>query len=534
MGRVKSSKLYNLSSLSSRRIFLNNYKPKYLSRGLSSSTEIGLDIPNLKDFSLARNSCFVNNEWFSVTASLTTFQVIDPSTEQVIAKCPDVGAKEANKAIICAHDALHRKDWASLTCRERHDLLMKLFGLMREHESDLANIITRESGKPINEAITEVKYASGFIEWFAEESLRSYGDVIPSPDPKSRYMVVKQPIGVVAIITPWNFPLAMITRKMGAALAAGCTVVIKPAAETPLSALAMGELIHKAGFAPGVVNIITSSVNTAAVGEAFCTSPLVNKISFTGSTVIGKKLMAAAACTLKKMSLELGGNAPFIVFDDADLEAAADGFIKTKFRNAGQTCVCPNRLYVQSKVYNQFVDKVTARMSELKVGPGKELNVTVGPLITAAAREKVMNHVEDAVSKGAVVRLGGKPIIMGNQKGVYYAPTILTGMKPNMLAATEETFGPVVSVFKFESEEDAISLANATEYGLAAYAYTQGLGRAFRVAEKLQSGMVAINSFSVSTHCAPFGGIKESGIGREGSKYGLDEYTEKKFISMTI
>lgn len=488
----------------------------------------------LKDPKLFRPSAFINDEWFSTSPNFHSFDVIDPSEELSITSIPDLGGKEATSAILAAHKAFTESEWSESTVRSRHDLLLKLHELMLENEVDLATIITKENGKPLKESLAEVKYAASFVEWFAEEALRTYGDVIPSPIKSTRYLVIRQPVGVAAIITPWNFPLAMITRKVAAALAAGCTVVIKPAPETPLSALAFAELAQRSGFPKGVINVVTTSSFTKEVGEVFCTSPLVSKISFTGSTAVGKFLMASSSETLKKLSLELGGNAPFMVFDDADLDAAAEGLVAAKFRNAGQTCVCPNRVYVQKSILEKFVTLLTDRMIKLKVGSGFDPQTTVGPLISSKAKEKVMNFVEDAISKEAAILFGGKPVVMPNRKGFFYSPTILSNIDKSMAVHNEEIFGPLIAIYTFETEEEGLQCANDTKFGLAAYAYTQDIGRAFRVSEKLQAGMVAINSGTVSTACAPFGGVKESGIGREGSKYGINEYTEMKFVSLSF
>ncbi|KAI0233135.1 hypothetical protein L0F63_003747 [Massospora cicadina] len=503
----------------------------------------------LKDPTLFRPAPFIG-AWGSV-ASASSFDVIDPAEGLPIASVPDLGPNDANAAIRAAHTAFSDSEWSERTARARHDLLLKLHNLMLNNEDDLATIITLENGK----SVAEVQYAASFVEWFAEEGVRVYGDVIPSGLPSTRYLVMRHPVGVAGIVTPWStFPSGHDNEEGGSrALAAGkpdgALEMLTPlkrlyrrhqasltvsASETPLTALAFGELTRRCGFPEGVVNVLTTASFTKEVGEVFCTHPLVAKLSFTGSTAVGKLLLKASSATVKRVSLELGGNAPFLVFDDADLDAAVEGLVAAKFRNSGQTCVCPNRVYVQQPIHDKFVSLLRERVARLKVGSGFDPLATVGPLIHARAKAKVMGLVEDATSKGAKIAYGGKPLTLPNLKGFFYAPTILTHMDPSMAAHDEEIFGPVVAVYPFASEAEGLQLANRTRFGLAAYAYTRDLGRAIRVAEQLQAGMVAINSDSVSTARAPFGGVKESGLGREGSKYGIDAYTEMKFVSVSF
>jgi succinate-semialdehyde dehydrogenase/glutarate-semialdehyde dehydrogenase len=437
-----------------------------------------------------------------------------------------LGAVEVNRAITAAQDAF--AGWRARTAKERSTLLRRWFNLMLEHQDDLAMLMTLEQGKPLAEARGEIAYAASFIEWFAEEAKRVYGDVIPPHQADKRIVVVKEPIGVCAAITPWNFPAAMITRKAGAALAAGCTMVIKPASQTPFSALALCELAERAGIPAGVLNVVTGSAQV--IGAELTANPTIRKLSFTGSTAIGKQLMRECAGTMKKLSLELGGNAPFIVFDDADLDAAVEGAIISKYRNAGQTCVCANRILVQEGVYQAFADKLSqAVVAQLKVGNGLESGVTQGPLIDEAAVAKVEEHIADALSKGARVVLGGRRHELG---GTFFQPTILTQVTPEMAVAREETFGPVAPLFRFSTEQDAIRMANDTEFGLASYFYSRDIGRIWRVSEALEYGMVGVNTGLISTEIAPFGGMKESGLGREGSKYGIEEYLEIKYLCM--
>src|SRR5512138_1475487 len=436
-----------------------------------------------------------------------------------------MGAAETRRAIQAAETAWPA--WRKLLAKERANILRKWFNLILENQEDLARLMTLEQGKPLAEAKGEVVYGASFIEWFAEEAKRVYGDTIPQHQADKRIVVVKQPVGVVAAITPWNFPNAMITRKCAPALAAGCPVVIKPATQTPYSAFALAELAERAGIPAGVINILTGSAKE--IGGELTSSPIVRKLSFTGSTEVGKLLMQQCASTVKKISLELGGNAPFLVFDDADLDAAVEGAIISKFRNTGQTCVCANRILVQDGVYDAFAEKLAAAVKKLKVGPGLEDGVNLGPLIDKAALDKVEEHVADAKAKGAEVRLGGAPHERG---GTFYQPTVLTNVTTQMKVTREETFGPVAPLFRFKTEEEAIALANDTEFGLAAYFYARDIGRVWRVGEALESGMVGINTGLISTEVAPIGGVKESGIGREGSKYGIEEFLEVKYLCM--
>ncbi len=477
----------------------------------------------LKRKNLLKDKAYIGGQW---VAGAKSFGVDNPSTGKIIARVPDLGAAETKKAIAVAEKALPA--WSAKTARERGKILRRWADLMIQHADDLAAIMTTEQGKPLAEAKSEIVYAASFLEWFGEEGRRAYGDVIPSPVAGAKVIVIKQPVGVCAMITPWNFPSSMITRKAGAALAAGCTVVSKPAEATPLSALAMAALGEEAGLPPGVFNIITSS-NARAIGAEMCANPSVRKMSFTGSTEVGKILMKQSADTMKKVSFELGGNAPFIVFDDADIDAAMDGAIASKFRNAGQTCVCANRIYVQDKIYDEFAKRFTAKVKKLKTGDGFGKGVVIGPLINADGLAKVEEHVQDAVKKGAKIVAGGKKI-----KGLFFEPTVLLNAKPSMKLAQEETFGPVAPLFRFRDEDDAIKQANDTRFGLASYFYAKDMARVWRVAEALEYGMVAVNAGILSYAEAPFGGIKESGIGREGSKYGIDEYLEIKYIFMGL
>jgi succinate-semialdehyde dehydrogenase/glutarate-semialdehyde dehydrogenase len=452
--------------------------------------------------------------------------VFNPATGALIGSVPDMGEAETRRAIAAAERALPQ--WRAKTAKERAVLLRRWYELMLANQDDLGLILTSEQGKPLAEAKGEIAYGASFIEWFAEEGKRAYGDIIPSFQSDRRILVLKQPIGVAALITPWNFPNAMITRKAGPALAAGCTVVIKPASQTPFSALAMAELAVRAGIPNGVLNIVTGSAK--AIGAELCANPVVRKLSFTGSTEVGRVLMRQCADTIKKLSLELGGNAPFIVFDDADLDAAVEGVLASKFRNTGQTCVCANRIYVQSGVYEPFAQKLAARVSEFKVGPGTEAGVNIGPLIDAAGLAKVEEHVADAQAGGARVITGGKRHDLG---GLFYEPTVLAGVSQRMKIAREETFGPVAPLFPFSTEQEAIDFANDTEFGLAGYFYSRDIGRIFRVAEALETGIVGVNSGIISTEVAPFGGVKQSGLGREGSKYGLEEFLEIKYVLLS-
>ena len=468
---------------------------------------------------LVKSHAYIDGNWVGTPA----LPVVDKANGTEIARVPDLGAAETRLAIDAAHRAL--KPWAALLAKERSAILRRWYDLIVANADALALILTREQGKPLAEAKGEILYGAGFVEFFAEEAKRVYGETIPSPKSGARIVVLKQPIGVVAAITPWNFPNAMITRKVTPALAAGCTVVVKPAEDTPLSALALAALAEEAGLAPGVLNVLTCR-DPVPVGRELTSNPLVRMVTFTGSTEVGKILMGQAAGTVKKVALELGGNAPFIVFVDADLDRAVQGAMASKYRNAGQTCVCANRIYVQSGVYDTFAAKLAAEVAKLAVGPGIESGITIGPLINADAIAKVEEHVADAVSKGAVVATGGRRHALGR---TFYEPTILTGVTRDMKVACEETFGPVAPLFRFESEEEVIALANDTPFGLAAYFYTRDLGRAFRVAEALEFGIVGINEGIVSTEVAPFGGVKESGLGREGSRHGLEEFLEMKY-----
>ena len=480
---------------------------------------------HLKDSRLFHQQCYIGGAWVDAD-NQETLPVSNPATSETLGGVPRLGAAEVGRAIAAAQDAL--AGWRARTAKERSAILRRWFNLMLEHQEDLAVLMTLEQGKPLTEARGEIAYAASFIEWFAEEAKRVYGDVIPPHQADKRIVVVKEPIGVCAAITPWNFPAAMITRKAGAALAAGCTMVVKPASQTPFSALALCELAERAGMPAGVLNVVTGSAQV--IGAELTASPTIRKLSFTGSTAIGKQLMRECAGTMKKLSLELGGNAPFIVFDDADLDAAVEGAIISKYRNAGQTCVCANRILVQDGVYQAFADKLSqAVATQLKVGNGLESGVTQGPLIDEAAVAKVEEHIADALSKGARIMLGGRRHELG---GTFFQPTILTQVTPEMAVAREETFGPVAPLFRFSTEQDAIRMANDTEFGLASYFYSRDIGRIWRVGEALEYGMVGVNTGLISTEIAPFGGMKESGLGREGSKYGIEEYLEIKYLCM--
>ncbi|MCF8496635.1 MAG: NAD-dependent succinate-semialdehyde dehydrogenase [Alphaproteobacteria bacterium] len=475
----------------------------------------------LRNPSLLKDKAWINGAWI---AGAQSFPVTNPADGSVVGNVPNLGVAETKQAIEAAEKALPA--WSAKSARDRAAILRKWHDLMIENVDDLATIMTLEQGKPLAEAAGEIRYAAAFLEWFAEEGKRAYGDIIPSPIAKSRILVLKQPVGVCASITPWNFPSAMITRKVGPALAAGCTIVCKPAGETPLSALALAALAEEAGVPPGVVNIITSK-DSRAVGKELCENKTVRKLSFTGSTEVGKTLMRQCADNVKKLSLELGGNAPFIVFEDADVDAAVAGAIICKYRNAGQTCVCANRIYVQESIYDEFAAKYVTAVKALRVGNGLEDGITIGPLINEAALEKVKEHITDAVKNGATVAVGGKPHKLG---GSFFEPTVLTGVTKAAKISCEETFGPVAPLFSFKDEKEVIAQANDTEYGLASYFYAKDMARVWRVAEALEYGMVAVNTGILSTEVAPFGGIKESGTGREGSKYGLDEYVEMKYV----
>jgi succinate-semialdehyde dehydrogenase/glutarate-semialdehyde dehydrogenase len=476
----------------------------------------------LKDPSLLRQQSYIAGKWSNADSGATC-DVRNPATGEKIGTVPKMGAAETRRAIEAAQAAMPA--WARKTAKERAVILRKWYDLMMANADDLAVIMTAEQGKPLAESKGEIGYSASFIEWFAEEGKRLYGDVIPGHQADKRILVLRQPVGVVAAITPWNFPSAMIARKVAPALAAGCTFVGKPAIQTPYSAFAMAELAERAGVPPGVVNILTGSATE--IGGEMTSNPIVRKVTFTGSTEVGKKLMTQSAGTLKKLSLELGGNAPFLVFDDADLDAAVQGALASKYRNTGQTCVCANRLLVQSGVYEAFTRKLVEAVSQLRVGNGLAGATDQGPLIDANALTKVEEHVADAVSKGAKVAFGGKRHALG---GTFFEPTVLTNVTPQMAVAREETFGPVAPLFRFDSEADAIRMANDTEFGLAAYLYTRDLARSWRVSEALEYGIVGLNTGIISTEVAPFGGMKESGFGREGSKYGILDYTELKYV----
>ncbi len=478
----------------------------------------------LKDQSLFRQQCYIDGQWVDANNN-STIDVTNPADNSVVGTIPKMGATETKRAIEAANAALPA--WRALLAKERANKLRRWFELMLENQDDLAVLMTTEQGKPLAEAKGEIVYAASFIEWFAEEGKRIYGDTIPQHQSDKRIVVIKEPVGVCAAITPWNFPSAMITRKAAPALAAGCTMVVKPATATPYSALALCELAERAGIPKGVFSVVTGS--SSAIGGEMTANPIVRKLTFTGSTDVGKKLMQQCAGTVKKMSMELGGNAPFIVFDDADIDSAVQGAMMSKYRNTGQTCVCANRLLVQDTVYDEFAEKLGKAVSEMKVGSGFDEGVTQGPLIDVAAIEKVEEHIADALAKGASVAVGGSRHELG---GTFFQPTVLTGVTTDMKVANDETFGPVAPLFKFSSEQEAIQMANDTEFGLAAYFYCRDLGRVWRVSEALEYGIVGINTGIISNEVAPFGGVKESGIGREGSKYGIDEFLEIKYLCM--
>ena len=480
----------------------------------------------LKDPSLFRQQAYIDGAWVDADNG-QTLKVNNPATNEIIGSVPKMGAAETRRAIEAADRA--QPAWRALTAKERANKLRRWFELMIENQDDLARLMTLEQGKPLAEAKGEIAYAASFLEWFGEEAKRVYGDMIPGHQPDKRLMVIKQPIGVTAAITPWNFPSAMITRKAGPALAAGCTMVLKPASQTPYSALALAELAERAGIPKGVFSVVTGSAGE--VGGELTGNPIVRKLTFTGSTEIGRQLMAECAKDIKKVSLELGGNAPFIVFDDADLDAAVDGALISKYRNNGQTCVCANRLYIQDGVYDAFVEKLKAAVAKLNIGNGLEQGITTGPLIDAKAVAKVEEHIADAVGKGARVVAGGKPHALG---GTFFEPTILVDVPKDAAVAKEETFGPLAPLFRFKDEAEVIAMANDTEFGLASYFYARDLGRVFRVAEALEYGMVGINTGLISNEVAPFGGIKASGLGREGSKYGIEDYLEIKYLCLNI
>ncbi len=476
----------------------------------------------LKDSKLFRQQCYIDATWTDA-GSRATVDVINPATEQKLGTVPNMGAAETRRAIEAAHRAFPA--WARKTAKERAVILRRWHDLMMANQDDLGVLMTAEQGKPLAEARGEIAYAASFLEWFAEEGKRLYGDVIPGHQVDKRILVLRQPIGVVAAITPWNFPAAMITRKAGPALAAGCTIVCKPATQTPYSALAMAELAERAGVPKGVLNVITGSASE--IGGEMTSNPIVRKLTFTGSTMVGKKLMAQCAATMKKVSLELGGNAPFIVFDDADLDAAVQGAIASKYRNTGQTCVCANRLLVQDGIYDEFAGKLVDAVALLRIGDGLKGATDQGPLIDMKAVAKVEEHIADALAKGAAIATGGKRHALG---GTFFEPTVLTNVKPDMMVAREETFGPIAPLFRFKTEADAIRMANDTEFGLAAYFYTRDLARSWRVSEGLEYGIVGLNTGLISTEVAPFGGMKESGVGREGSRYGIQDYAEIKYV----
>lgn len=478
----------------------------------------------LKDAKLFRQQAYVAGEWIEAESG-GTIVVTNPATGETLGTVPKLGATETRRAIEAADKALPA--WRALTAKERGAKLRRWFELVIENQDDLAQLMTLEQGKPLTEAKGEIAYAASFIEWFSEEAKRVYGDVIPGHQPDKRLLVLKQPIGVTAAITPWNFPAAMITRKAGPALAAGCTMVLKPASQTPYSALALAELAVRAGIPPGVFSVVTGSAGD--IGSELTSNPIVRKLSFTGSTEIGRQLMAECAHDIKKVSLELGGNAPFIVFEDADLDKAIEGAIISKFRNNGQTCVCANRIYVQDAVYDAFAQKLKAAVDKLTIGDGMAVGTTTGPLIDQKAVAKVQEHITDALEKGAKLLTGGKSI-----KGNFFEPTILTDVPRTAAVAKEETFGPLAPLFRFKNEEDVIALANDTEFGLASYFYSRDISRIFRVAEALEYGMVGINTGLISNEVAPFGGIKASGLGREGSRYGIEDYLEIKYLCLGI
>ncbi|VVE83160.1 NAD-dependent succinate-semialdehyde dehydrogenase [Pandoraea sputorum] len=480
----------------------------------------------LKDTHLFKTLAWVDGQWISADSG-KTFDVLDPATGEVLAKVPELGAEETTRAVSAAEAA--QKAWAARTGKERANVLRRWFDLMIANTDDLAYLMTREQGKPLAEARGEIAYAASFIEWFAEEAKRVDGDVLATPAADKRLVTIKQPVGVCAAITPWNFPAAMITRKVAPALAAGCAIVVKPSELTPLSAFALAELAHRAGIPGGVFQVVTGDAR--AVGGVLTSHPSVRKLSFTGSTGVGRLLMAQCAPTVKRLSLELGGNAPFIVFDDADIDAAVEGALAAKYRNGGQTCVCANRFYIQDGVYDAFAEKFAKRVAEMKVGNGLEDGVVIGPLIEGKAVDKVVTLVEDAKSRGGRVLVGGEAHSLG---GTYYAPTVIADATSQMRMAREEIFGPVAPLFRFTLDADAIALANDTEFGLAAYLYTRDIARAWRTSEALEYGMVGLNTGLISNEVAPFGGIKQSGVGREGSRYGIEEYLEMKYLCLQV
>ena len=478
-------------------------------------------------FPLLKTQAYINGQYVDAEDQ-KTFPVINPATLEEICRVSDLGVKETEQAILSAKSA--QPLWAKVLPKERANILRRWFDLIMQNQEELAQLLSLEQGKPIAESRGEIAYGASFIEWFAEEAKRICGDLLSPDKAHHRLMVIKQPIGVVAAITPWNFPNAMITRKAAPALAAGCTIVIKPAAETPLSALALAELAHQAGLPKGVLNVVTST-DAIGVGKVLTEHPIVRKVTFTGSTRVGKILMQQAASTVKKLALELGGNAPAIVFDDASLDDTVEGVFASKFRNSGQTCVCTNRIYVQSGIYAQFIEKFTEKVREVKLGAANEPNVTMGPLISSAAVAKIQQHIQDARQKGAKLVLGGEVSELG---GTFFQPTILCDVTQSMQVSRDETFAPLAPIFKFETEEEVIKMANETEFGLASYLFTQDISRIWRVSEALEYGMVGINEGLISNEIAPFGGIKESGLGREGSKYGIEEFLELKYLCLKI
>lgn len=472
---------------------------------------------------LLKTGCYINGRWCDAGKS---FAVVNPANQQLLARVSDAGAAEAEQAVLAASAAF--ASWAALPAAKRSELLLRWYQLVMQHQEELARLLTLEQGKPLVEAMGEIAYGASYLQWFAEEAKRLYGDTIPAPSADKRIIVQRQPVGVVTAITPWNFPNAMIARKAAAALAAGCTFVVKPAQQTPLSALALAELADQAGIPPGVFNVVVGG-DAKAIGAVLTQHPKVAKFSFTGSTAVGKQLLKQCADGVKRVTMELGGNAPFIVFDDADLDAAVQGLLASKFRNAGQTCVCANRILVQRSVYQTFADKLAIAITQLKVGDGLSSDSQIGPLIDDKALQKVGNLVQSAVAEGARVLLGGKADSAGKQ---FYQPTLLCDVRADMAISHEEIFGPVAPLMAFDTEQDAIALANSTEYGLAAYFYSRDIGRVFRLAQQLQFGMVGINEGIISNAAAPFGGVKQSGFGREGSKYGLDDYTDVKYLCL--
>lgn len=478
----------------------------------------------LKDATLFRQAALVGGQWIEARPARANL-IKNPATGEELGYVPELGTLETREAIEAARVA--QKSWARQTAKDRSNILRRWFELMLKHKEDLARILTLEQGKPLAEATGEIVYGASFIEWFAEEARRVYGDIIPGHHPDKRLLVMKQPIGVVAAITPWNFPNAMVTRKAGPALAAGCAVVLKPAPQTPFSAIALAVLAERAGLPKGLFSVITGAA--VEIGAEMTSNPIVRKLTFTGSTPVGTDLYRQSAGTIKKLGLELGGNAPFIVFDDADVDAAVEGAMIAKFRNNGQTCVCANRIYVQNNIYDAFAEKLSAAVAKLRVGNGLEHNVDLGPLINMAAVQKVEQHIADAVDKGARILSGGKVHSLG---GTFFEPTVLSDVTGEMLLASEETFGPVAPLFRFVDEDDVIRLANDTEFGLAAYFYSADLARVFRVAEALEYGMIGVNTGLISTAEAPFGGVKLSGLGREGSKYGIEDFTELKYVCL--